>query len=66
MAVVFNHKWVDAELLAHVPGAGMKALCYTVNDPAAAQQLWRAGIDGLITDAVDHFAPREASHALSA
>jgi glycerophosphoryl diester phosphodiesterase len=63
VAVVFNHKLIDEKLLARVHGAGMKALCYTVNDPAVAQRLWHAGIDGLITDAVDRFAPREAIHA---
>ena len=63
VAVVFNHVLVDEELLTRVHRAGMKTLCYTVNDPAIAQRLLRAGIDGLITDAVDRFAPREASHA---
>ena len=62
VAVVFNHTLVDAALLARVHRAGMKVLCYTVNDPAAAQRLLHAGIDGLITDAVDRFAPREAVH----
>ncbi len=63
VAVVFNHKLIDDTLLSRVHGAGMKALCYTVNDSAAAQRLWLAGIDSLITDAVDRFAPREAIHA---
>jgi glycerophosphoryl diester phosphodiesterase len=39
--------------LAH--GAGLKALTYTVNDPDRADFLWAAGLDGLITDAVDVF-----------
>ena len=63
VAVVTNYKLADSALLARIHNAGMKALCYTVNDPAAAQRLLRAGIDGLITDAVDRFAPREAIHA---
>lgn len=61
VAVVTNYTLADDALLARVHGAGMKALCYTVNDPATAQRLVRAGIDGLITDAVDRFAPREAA-----
>ena len=63
VAVVFNYTLIDAELLARVHSAGMRTLCYTVNDPATAQWLSRAGIDGIITDAVDRFAPREAVHA---
>jgi glycerophosphoryl diester phosphodiesterase len=37
--------------------AGQRALCYTVNDPSVAAWLLDAGVDGLITDAVDRFAP---------
>ena len=44
--------------------AGLRALCYTVNDPAEAQRLLALGIDGIITDAVDRFAPDESARAL--
>jgi len=40
------------------PGAGLRTLSYTVNDDAVAQRLLQWGIDGIITDRVDHFAPQ--------
>ena len=57
VAVVTNFKLMDAALIGCLRGAGLRALCYTVNDPAAAARLLALGIDGLITDAVDRFAP---------
>lgn len=57
VAVVANHALVDAELLTQLHAAGLRALCYTVNDPAEARRLVALGIDGLITDAVDRFSP---------
>jgi glycerophosphoryl diester phosphodiesterase len=60
VAVVSNHKLMDAELIAQLHGAGLRALCYTVNDVADAQRLVGLGIDGLITDAVDRFSPGNA------
>ncbi len=56
-AVVSNHRLMDAALLAQLHTAGLRGLCYTVNEPADAQRLLALGIDGLITDAVDRFAP---------
>jgi glycerophosphoryl diester phosphodiesterase len=56
-ALVANHKLMDAALVARLHGAGLRALCYTVNDAADARRLLALGIDGLITDAVDRFAP---------
>jgi glycerophosphoryl diester phosphodiesterase len=44
-------------VLATLHGAGMRALCYTVNDPTEARRLDALGIDGIITDAVDRFSP---------
>ena len=35
----------------------LRALCYTVNDGALAQQLMALGVDGLITDEVTRFTP---------
>ena len=64
VAVVANYGLLDAELIARIHAAGMRTLCYTVNDPATAQWLLRAGIDGIITDAVDRFAPRDTRHEL--
>ncbi len=57
VAVVTNHELMDADLLAQVHAQGRRALCYTVNELADAERLRALGIDGLITDAVDRFAP---------
>ncbi len=57
VAVVFQYTLCDAAVVARLHGAGLKALAYTVNDPASAQWLLGLGLDGLITDAVDRFAP---------
>jgi glycerophosphoryl diester phosphodiesterase len=39
----------------------MHACVYTVNDPAEARRLDALGIDGIVTDAVDRFAPAAAA-----
>jgi len=57
VAVVGNHELFDAALVAQIHGAGQRALCYTVNDAAEARRLLGAGIDGIISDAVDRFSP---------
>jgi glycerophosphoryl diester phosphodiesterase len=57
VAVVANHKLMDAELIARLHAGGLRALVYTVNDADAAQRLQSIGIDGIITDAVDRFSP---------
>jgi glycerophosphoryl diester phosphodiesterase len=57
VAVVTNHRCMDALVIARLHAAGMRALVYTVNDAERAQQLLVLGIDGIITDAVDRFAP---------
>jgi glycerophosphoryl diester phosphodiesterase len=57
VAVVTNHMLMDAALIAQLHSAGLRALCYTVNDAADAKRLIALGINGLITDAVDRFAP---------
>ncbi len=57
VAVVTNHPLMDAAVIARLHGAGLSALVYTVNDDATAQRLLALGIDGIITDAVDHFSP---------
>lgn len=56
-AVVANWQLVDAALAERLHAAGLRALCYTVNDPAPAVRLLALGIDGLISDAVDRFSP---------
>jgi glycerophosphoryl diester phosphodiesterase len=57
VAIVCNHALWDAEVVAQVHGAGLRALSYTVNDEWAAQRLIALGTDGIITDRVDLFSP---------
>lgn len=57
VAVVLNHQRVDRRVVQRLHGAGLRALCYTVNEQAAARRLLALGVDGLITDAVDRFSP---------
>ena len=59
-AVVTNHRLMDAPLIAKLHGAGWHALVYTVNDAADARRLLALGIDSIMTDAVDRFAPAGA------
>jgi glycerophosphoryl diester phosphodiesterase len=61
VAVVANHALVDEALIARIHGAGLRALCYTVNESADAQRLLALGMDGMITDAVDRFAPAHST-----
>ena len=56
-AIVTAYPLMDALLVAQLHGVGMRALVYTVNDPAEVQRLCAFGIDGIITDAVDRFSP---------
>ncbi len=46
--------WTSDTALA-VGAAGLRRLAYTVNDDAEAERLVALGLDGLITDRVDHF-----------
>jgi len=65
-AVVTEYPLMDAAVRHELRTAGLRALCYTVNDPVEARRLLRLGIDGLITDAVDRFSPASADEALLA
>lgn len=56
-AVVCNHVLWTVDTLAQAHDAGLRALCYTVNDAEAAQRLLDLGVDGIITDRVDLFTP---------
>lgn len=56
-AVISNYALMDRTLVAQLHAAGLKALVYTVNDEANAQWLIANGVDGIISDAVDRFAP---------
>lgn len=57
VAVITNHRLMDAAMVRQLHGAGLRALCYTVNEVEDAQRLLDLGVDGLITDAIDRFAP---------
>ena len=57
VAVVGNYRIFDRPLIERLHGAGLHVLAYTVNDAAAAEALIGDGLDGVITDAVDRFAP---------
>ena len=57
VAIVTNHALMDAALIGRLRGAGLRAMVYTVNEAAEAQRLVGLGIDGMITDGVDRFAP---------
>lgn len=56
-AIVTNHTLMDADLRQRARDAGWLAMVYTVNEADDARRLLDLGIDGLITDAVDRFAP---------
>ena len=57
VAVVTHHPLMDLATISAIHGAGMKALVYTVNESQRADELLTLGIDGLITDAINHFKP---------
>lgn len=56
-AVITHYALMDRALVQQLHAAGMKAVVYTVNDPATAQWLIGNGVDGIISDAVDRFSP---------
>ena len=65
VAVVTAYPLMDAPLIARLHEAGLRALVYTVNDAAEVERLMSIGIDGIITDAVDRFAPGTLTPTLS-
>jgi glycerophosphoryl diester phosphodiesterase len=56
-AIVSTYASMDATVATRLHAAGMRALVYTVNDPAEVLRLRLLGIDGIVTDAVDRFSP---------
>lgn len=57
VAIVAKYTLWTASTAAAAQAAGFKCLAYTVNDQASADRLIALGLDGLITDRVDFFAP---------
>jgi glycerophosphoryl diester phosphodiesterase len=61
VALVIDHRLLDARVIADVHAAGLRVGTYTVNEPARAEQLRQAGLDSLITDNVLDFGPSAAA-----
>lgn len=57
VALDAKHSDLDAARIARAHDASLRVLAYTVNDEARAGELFDAGLDVLITDAVDRIAP---------
>lgn len=57
VAIVCDQVLWDASSVGQARHAGLRTLSYTVNEPAQAQRLIGLGVDGLITDRIDLFAP---------
>ena len=56
-AIVAHHPMYSTQTVARIQAAGLRCLCYTVNDEQAARALQALGTDGIITDRVDLFSP---------
>jgi glycerophosphoryl diester phosphodiesterase len=54
VAVDCDHEALASEIVRKVRGAGYRVLCYTPNDPERIAELGGWGVDGIITDAIDH------------
>ncbi|CAN5787310.1 glycerophosphodiester phosphodiesterase [soil metagenome] len=52
-AIVAQHHLLGGPQIHSIHKAGLRALCYTVNEADESERLRVSGIDGLITDAVD-------------
>lgn len=51
-SVHINQTRLTPQILACCHANGLKVYCYTVNEPAQAQQLAAAGVDGIFTDCI--------------
>ena len=56
VALDVDHESLDADIVRRVRAAGFRVLCYTPNEPERIASLAAWGVDGIITDAVDHVA----------
>ena len=57
VATVCDHTALTPEAVRAIQARGMKALCYTANEASDVARLLAMGIDGIITDRLDRFAP---------
>ena len=55
VAIIVNHRKLDAALAAQARAVAPRLLVYTVNEPADVARVESLGVDGIITDAVDRF-----------
>jgi glycerophosphoryl diester phosphodiesterase len=59
LAIVCHYSTLDPINIKQIHDQGMRCLAYTVNTPLDANRLIQAGIDGLITDAIPIFSPKQ-------
>lgn len=52
-----DHRRLDRALAQSVHEAGYALLCYTVNDPETARELFAWGVDAIVTDRLDLIGP---------
>ncbi len=57
VAVICNHRLLNADTLADVRREVSRVLVYTVNQPDDVLRMKALGVDGVITDAIDRFKP---------
>ena len=57
VALHCNHRRITKEFVEEVKGLGYWMFCYTVNDPARAEEILRWGVDGFCTDRLDLVRP---------
>jgi glycerophosphoryl diester phosphodiesterase len=55
VAIVCNHRILDAAMMAQARRVVQRVLVYTVNLDADVQRMRDVGVDGVITDAVDRY-----------
>jgi glycerophosphoryl diester phosphodiesterase len=54
VALDAHHKALTHALVGAAHDAGLRVLCFTPNDPERVAELGAWGVDGIITDAIDH------------
>jgi glycerophosphoryl diester phosphodiesterase len=57
VALHTNHKNLTPPLAQAVKQAGYGLFCYTVNEPARAEEILAWGVDGFCTDRIDLIGP---------
>jgi glycerophosphoryl diester phosphodiesterase len=57
-----DHRRLAARRAAEIAAAGVPLLCYTVNDPVRAVELWRWGVVSVFSDCPDRLLAMAAGH----